>query len=157
MGWPKGRPRVLTPEQLQNFRSKMQGRPHTVAHNANVKKALARPEVKAKLKARRPQRKRGYKLSPETVAKIRKSSLARAPQTRELNHQTHTVYEGGDLCEICRRQFKRLCQDHNHETGALRGKLCGWCNRGLGFFQDSAQRIQDAADYLNRYNTMSVR
>ena len=56
------------------------------------------------------------------------------------------------LCDICGvpeiECNKKLCMDHNHDTGEFRGWLCSACNKGLGFFTDSEERIIDALHYL---------
>jgi len=52
-------------------------------------------------------------------------------------------------CEIC-GSSTRLCIDHDHGTGAIRGRLCESCNYGLGKFKDSAARLMAAAKYLTR-------
>ena len=38
-------------------------------------------------------------------------------------------------CELCGRQGSRLCIDHDHQTGAVRGCLCVTCNVGLGWLE----------------------
>jgi hypothetical protein len=57
----------------------------------------------------------------------------------------------GGVCAICRRatgQTKRLAVDHDHETGLVRGLLCGPCNKLVGYFRNSPEAFRRAAEYL---------
>lgn len=56
------------------------------------------------------------------------------------------------LCQIC-KSFKsnrksRLCVDHNHLTGKIRGLLCDRCNRAIGLFGDDSNILESALEYL---------
>lgn len=75
-------------------------------------------------------------------------------------------YPADNRCEICRRtpqeanpggRFVRLALDHCHETGALRGFLCGPCNTGLGILGDRPERVQAALGYLLSHYPAPVR
>lgn len=55
----------------------------------------------------------------------------------------------GWACKICKRTpSSKLHVDHNHETGKIRGLLCGSCNVGLGHFSDDPARLEVAIEYL---------
>jgi hypothetical protein len=62
----------------------------------------------------------------------------------------------GGGCAICGSvesrtpQTTRMPVDHDHGTGAVRGILCGPCNRGLGFFGDDVNRLLQAVEYLRK-------
>lgn len=51
-------------------------------------------------------------------------------------------------CGICRTVEEKLVVDHCHETGAVRGLLCRTCNSGIGMLGDDAERIVNAAAYV---------
>ena len=55
----------------------------------------------------------------------------------------------GGLCALCRTRPATQV-DHDHETGAIRGILCLYCNAGLGAFRDDPRIIASAIEYLER-------
>lgn len=58
-------------------------------------------------------------------------------------------------CEICQRTSeelpRRLCVDHCHETGEVRGLLCNGCNLAIGKLGDDLEALKRAVAYLERF------
>ena len=54
------------------------------------------------------------------------------------------------ICEVDKiREFKNdVCLDHNHETGQIRGYLCGSCNASIGKFHEKIDRLERAIKWL---------
>lgn len=61
------------------------------------------------------------------------------------------------ICDICGKpetingnngKVKRLAEDHCHETGQWRGRLCQRCNTALGLFNDDIEILKRAIEYL---------
>lgn len=55
------------------------------------------------------------------------------------------------VCAICGAQHtqdRMLAVDHDHQTGQVRGLLCGNCNRAIGLFRDSTENLKNAIKYL---------
>lgn len=59
-------------------------------------------------------------------------------------------------CDICGETFpssRHQHIDHCHDTGVVRGVLCGPCNRTLANAKDSSRVLRAAAEYLIRTGT----
>lgn len=58
-------------------------------------------------------------------------------------------------CAICgaksNKNGSRLCVDHCHTTGNIRGLLCHDCNTSLGKFNDDIVLLKQAISYLEKY------
>lgn len=119
---------------------------------------------------------RRYRQDPENVDRDREESLERS-KTPEFKEQRRSNYkkrtpeqtkravakrrayrlglEGelhvGPACEICGRSDVRLCLDHDHTTGAVRGTLCGNCNTAIGLLYEDPVRFEAAVGYLRRH------
>lgn len=55
-------------------------------------------------------------------------------------------------CIVCNRlpDWGTLNVDHDHETGKIRGLLCGRCNRSLGLVADNPDTLRRLAVYLEQ-------
>lgn len=56
----------------------------------------------------------------------------------------------GGCCGICQQTpgIKGLAVDHCHETGHVRGLLCGRCNTAIGLMRDDPDILRSAIEYL---------
>lgn len=80
--------------------------------------------------------------------------ISRIAQKYGVSLEEATRLHAEKLCAICGEPAQHV--DHDHETGLVRGRLCGPCNRGLGSFRDSPERLRQAAAYLERYATIQA-
>ena len=66
----------------------------------------------------------------------------------------HMFTEQGGKCAICGvsqlELSSRLCVDHDHNTGKVRGLLCPHCNTALGYFRDNLASLEHAVEYIKR-------
>ena len=64
--------------------------------------------------------------------------------------------EQNGRCAICgineNELSARLCVDHCHVTGKIRGLLCNHCNLALGHFKDNVSSLKRALTYLEETN-----
>jgi hypothetical protein len=83
-----------------------------------------------------------------------------AKELRDALRKIHKKPKDDYQCPICERPIKDipfgtrspLVLDHCHETETFRGWLCDYCNRGLGAFNDSLERLQNAIEYLRKHD-----
>ena len=76
---------------------------------------------------------------------------------REAQQNYQNILEKqGNKCAICGISSEelngKLIIDHNHETMSVRGVICSYCNKGLGFFFDSPTYLAMAIEYLVKHD-----
>ncbi len=133
---------------------------------AESHKALSRKSV-AKVRKSRPddiarQRAEYYSRHREEI-KARDRRRPKCPVTPErrkalrlqsrygISVEDFTIlYElQSGACGICRVNGKRLCVDHDHESGLVRGLLCIGCNTAIANLADG-ELFESALQYLGR-------
>ena len=97
----------------------------------------------------------------ENVGKIEVKRMKRSGWVKRAHGITLLQYEdrlqAQDFkCAICRLALLPYGYgthlDHCHTTGKLRAFLCSDCNRGIGCFHDSAEKLSDAIEYLKTHS-----
>lgn len=58
--------------------------------------------------------------------------------------------ESDSCCSCCGERTSQLSLDHCHQSGIIRGFICGNCNTALGFAKDCVYRLQKCIDYLEK-------
>lgn len=88
--------------------------------------------------------------------KLRERSL-RSAYGIGIDDYDRMLSEQREVCAICGNPetamhrssiVRRLCVDHCHKTGHVRGLLCAKCNRAIGLFADDPNILHRAIDYL---------
>lgn len=103
---------------------------------------------------------RAYRAAnPRDAAEWRNRSLLRRYGLTEIDYVALLQQQGG-VCAICRQppavvtgqryanRYGRLHVDHDHETGRVRGLLCGNCNRGIGMLKHDPALLRNAIVWL---------
>jgi hypothetical protein len=89
------------------------------------------------------------KMNPDKVkADSRKSNLKWSYGITPEDYDKMFAEQNG-RCAICGNEStKRLCVDHDHKTGKIRGLLCFDCNKALGFIHDDIRIVENIILYL---------
>lgn len=141
--------RAQNPEREKNYRKK-----YYYAH---------REELVQKM---REKAKRFRKDNPEKIKEIDRKHSLKKEHNITTNQYKDLVDKQNGKCAIC-NQFetrknnksgliKKLCVDHDHKTGIIRGILCDGCNQGLGSFKDSPNLLNSAKNYLENHSNFPL-
>jgi len=93
------------------------------------------------------ERKKKYRR--ENPEHLRNLSMKRRYGITADDYAAMVVSQDGK-CAICGKEDNKLHIDHNHETGHVRGLLCGPCNRKLHSVETESF-LTKALAYLNEY------
>ena len=104
-----------------------------------------------KYRAKQIERKKRRREKPDFRLHER---LMRKYKLSKSQYDAMLVAQGG-RCAMCQKTHKtafvktsRLCVDHNHKTGAVRGLLCQMCNGIVGYCEKHPMTIGLAFKYL---------
>jgi len=73
-----------------------------------------------------------------------------------LEEYDSLLKEQGKVCAICKSPInkggadKAMPVNHCHKTGEVRGILCTFCNRALGYLEDDTRLLKEAIKYLEK-------
>lgn len=112
----------------------------------------------------------GWSEAKRLAERVRRNAKNRAdPRRKVLRHRTQLreygitpeqyaemVAAAGGVCTICKRpesrkrngRVTRLCVDHDHRTGRVRGVLCSRCNFVVGLTEYEPELLAGIAAYL---------
>ena len=127
------------PDQMREWRAKHPG--------YDRDRYASNPE-----KYKEANRKSNEKHQEKVRGRIRKYNLKRKYGLTLVVFEEMLAAQGG-ACALCGESPHAdhpLHVDHDHDTGVIRGLLCGHCNRMLGCAKDNPVTLRAAADYLER-------
>jgi len=106
----------------------------------------ARPEV---LKRIKEQQKQWAKRNVDNRKLNRKKYNLKVNFGISIEDYNKLLLRQNGVCAVCGSNTNRsLAVDHNHETGKVRGLLCGNCNTALGLLRENIQIIEKLKGYL---------
>lgn len=98
-----------------------------------------------------PEKKRAHDKKYRSNKKGYKNVILNKNYKITINDYEKMLEDQSGKCAICENEAeggRYLSVDHNHETGQIRGLLCGNCNRAIGQLQDSPDILRKAIAYL---------
>lgn len=103
----------------------------------------------------RDRKRQEYAENGEAIRELLRDAGFRRKYGISLAEREELAERQGLRCSVCgtheSQLDKRLAVDHDHATGAVRALLCQTCNLGLGFFKDSPELLEKAAEYVRHH------
>lgn len=131
-------------------------------------KHKSKPEYKAKQKEYYKTLDRTELAAKAATWRMDNPAAYRAIQRRYLLKQygltiecyERMLAEQGGVCAICETEALSmaggyLAVDHCHDTGKVRGLLCGFCNVLIGHAEDNIALLERMISYLRRHRPVS--
>lgn len=97
---------------------------------------------------------KGLTAAEKTLLKKEESKFRDIKRKYNLNKEQYLkmIDNQNGLCLGCGKAPKKLCIDHCHSTGKVRGILCSDCNVALGLLKDDPNTLRNLMHYLIRHS-----
>jgi hypothetical protein len=136
----------------------LQGRPRRVCDTcartkggqARQRWGAANPDKLAVIKARYRSNHPDRILGERVVARYKKYGVTAAWEAATLEAQGGRCGNLGCATAEPGGRWNTWHIDHCHSTGVARGLLCDKCNKGVGLFDDSIEKLAGMIEYLSR-------
>lgn len=81
----------------------------------------------------------------------RNAHLKRKYKISESDYKVMYENQNG-CCLICgiKKEYGKLCIDHSHQNGNVRGLLCSSCNFAIGLLKDDVKLVKRVISYLEK-------
>lgn len=119
-------------------------------------KRKERNGLRSECKICQSQNAKNYYIINKKSLKIFSSKEKKSNENQRLNRIYNITMEDynnmynnqNGKCLICEESFEKLCIDHDHKTGKVRGLLCRNCNGGIGLLKENIHIIKNSLNYL---------
>ena len=101
----------------------------------------------------KPRRQSYYEANKETLKEQNHLNRVRRKFGLTPEQYQQKIEDHSGRCAICGNvPDKRLCVDHNHITGQIRGLLCSKCNTAIALLKENVDILNAAQEYLMKYS-----
>lgn len=91
--------------------------------------------------------------NPERHKEIKRNAQLRQRYGICAEEYKKLLEKQNGVCAICKIAKTKMCIDHDHDTGQIRGILCHSCNVALGLLNDNIENLTNAIGYLSGKST----
>ncbi len=165
---PKGKAQKKRYNGSHREEQKVSHRKHYKEHKEKIREHNQIPEVKQRRKAYMKTYNKKYYEKNEDVLKIYEKEYKQRSDVKArdkvgmwqnnlkikygltMEDYNKMLKKQGGTCVICRNgnNRRKLCVDHNHKTGKVRGLLCDSCNFTIGHSKEDINLLKKAIKYL---------
>lgn len=139
-------------EELRRKKREYQ-REYRMRHPDRIKESKKTYYQKNKDRIKAITAKRYRDLTPEERKSYNRKNLVKCKYGLEWDEYLELIKDGCQICEE-NEEDTRLCIDHCHKTGRVRGALCHRCNSAIGLLRDRPDLCEKAGVYLKEFNNV---
>lgn len=147
-------PKKDDPDFVEKHRAWMREYNRRRAQDPEVRAATERRRKKYRASAKGRETEAAYREKYERDPEAARAHSFKRHHGVTREEADRMTEERNNRCDICGNEpsgkghHPRLHVDHCHETGRIRGMLCGNCNIAIGHMKEDVEHLKKAIEYL---------